>query len=381
MTSSSPTTAGPAHRRRIVLPAVVLAALAAVLALALSRWLGAGRPNWSFGPFAGYTWRGRVTSVSASWTVPRVTQGSSCAVAGTWIGASALDNSSSFVQIGTNERRCFVSYERQVIDTYSAFWSDFAHNVEPQPLFTVNAGDDLKASLTFARHRWTLTITDTTSGAHARFSISVPGDAAINQAEWIQEDVTNSTLHDLYPYPHLTTVGFHNLKINSQTPAYPNLYSSWMSVGSTNLAPTPLYDDSFTIRKATVSKYGAQYLRIAKPEDAATEAFTAELTRWTADTPRSQIDSARSRYAIALRDNISAFTGARWPAQTQNLVDALTGKIRLLLNHTRSPIPTSSAEIALWRSLWTRDAEAVSSAAHPLKRALRLPETRPTPRY
>lgn len=360
--------------------AVVLTALAAVLALVLSASLGAGRSSWSFGPFAGYVWRGHVTSVSASWTGPSVTGGSPCAVASTWIGATALDNSSSFVQIGTDERRCFVSYERQVSDTYSAFWTDFAHDLEPQPLFPVNAGDDLGASLALARGRWTLTITDTTSGAHARFSIGVPGDAAINQAEWIQEDDTNSTLHHLYPYPHLTTVGFHHLEINSQAPAYPDLYSSWMSVGSTNLAPTPLYHDSFTIREAKVSGYGAQYLHIAKLEDTATETFIPQLARWTTDTPRPQIDSARSRYAIALRENISAFTSARGPAQTQNLVDAPIDNTRLLLDHTQSPIPTPSAGIAIWRSIWKRDAKAVGSAAHTLKRDLTVPEITPTPR-
>jgi Peptidase A4 family len=381
MTSNSPTSARPGHRRRIVLTAVVLTALAAVFALVLSALLGAGRPSWSFGPFAGYTWHGHVTSVSASWTVPSVTEGSRCAVASTWIGAAALDNSRSFVQIGTDERRCFVSNENQVSDTYSAFWTDFAHDLEPQTLFPVNAGDDQKASLAIARGRWTLTMTDTTTGAHARFAISTPGDAAINQAAWTQEDDTNSTLHDLYPYPHLTTVGFQDLEINSRAPAYPDLYSSWMSVGSTDLAPTPLYHDSFTIIQATVSTYGAQYLHIAKPEDTATEAFIAQLATWTADTPRSQIDTVRSRYAIALRDNISAFTAARWPAETQDLVDSLTGKTRLLLDQTQSPIPAPSAGTAIWRSIWTRDANAVGSAAHTLKRKLDLPETRPIPRY
>jgi hypothetical protein len=380
MTSSSPTSARPGHRRNIALAAVVLTALAAVLALVLSASLGAGRSSWSFGPFAGYVWRGHVTSVSASWTVPGVTEGSRCAEAATWIGAAARENSRSFVQIGTNERRCYVSYENQVGDTYFATWSDVAHHEQTQPLFPVNAGDDLKASLEFTRGRSTLTITDTTTGAHARFSISTPGDAAINEAEWIQEDVTNSTLNRLYPYPHLTTVGFDHLEINSQAPAYPDLHSSWMSVGRTNLAPTPLYQDSFTIREATVSEYGAQYLRIATPEDTATGAFIEQLARWTADTPPSQIDSARSRYAIALRENISAFTSARWPAQTQNLVDSLTGKTRHLLDHTQSPIPTPSAGIATWRSIWKRDAKAVGSAARTLKRELNLPEIRPTPR-
>lgn len=378
MTTNTPAHAQPRYLR-IAHAAVILTALVAALALlVLSGVLGAGNSSWSFGPFAGYVWRGHVTSLSASWTVP---EGSSCGVASTWIGATALGNPSFFIQTGTNEQRCVPQTSSELSEPYFAFWTDFAHNVEPQPLFTVNAGDDLKASLAFTRGRCTLTIADTTTGAHARFSISVPSDAAINQAGWTQEDVTDSTRHHLYPYPHLTTVGFRDLEINSQPPTYPDLYSSWMSVGSTNLAPTPLYHDSFIVREAKVSKYGAQYLHIAKLEDTATEAFIPELARWTADTPRSQIDSARSRYATALRDNISAFTSVRWQAQAQGLVDALIGKTRVLFNHTQSPVPTSSAGIAIWRSVWTRDADAIGNAAHPLKRELDLPEFRPTPRY
>lgn len=380
MTSSSATSARSGHLRRIVL-AAVLGALGTVLAVVLSTSLGAGSSSWSFGPFAGYVWRGHGTSVSGSWTVPSVTTGSPCAVASTWIGATALDNSSSFIQTGTDERRCFVSYEHQVSDTYSAFWTDFAHDLEPQPLFPVHAGDNLKATLALVRGRWALTIADTTTGTHARFFVNVPGGAAINQAEWTQEDDTNSTLHRLYPYPHLTTVGFYHLKINSKPPAYPDLYSSWMSLGSTNLAPTPLYHDSFTISEAAVNKYGAQYLHIAKPEDTATETFTAQLASWTADTPRSQIDTARARHAMALRDNVSAFTSAQWPVQTRDLVDALTYKISLLRDHTETPIPAPPAAIATWRSVWTDDANAVNSAAHILKRELDLPEIRPIPRY
>lgn len=91
-----------------------------------------------------------------------------------------------------HEQRCIPQTSSELSEPYFAFWTDFAHNIEPQPLFTVNAGDDLKASLAFTRGRCTLTIADTTTGAHARFSISVPGDAAINQAGWTQEDITDS---------------------------------------------------------------------------------------------------------------------------------------------------------------------------------------------
>src|ERR1700677_2165932 len=54
-----------------------------------------------FGYFAGYTWQGDPTSISARWKVPRILAGSPDGEAATWIGVQG--NQAPFVQIGTLE--------------------------------------------------------------------------------------------------------------------------------------------------------------------------------------------------------------------------------------------------------------------------------------
>lgn len=355
-----------------------LVALGVVLALVAVAALGGKRSSWSFGPFVGYAWQGRVTSVQASWIVPRITGRSSPGVAGTWIGAAASGAPGPFIQIGTNEESSAPS-QTEVPGRYYAFWTDVRHHVHPQPLFRVDPDDNLTASLTLTHRRWKLAILDATSGAAARFTTRDEAQASFDWAEWTQEDVTNNATRKPYPYPQLTAVSFRGLRVNSTTPAYADLYSGWMSVDGSYLAPTPLRDDSFTLRRAAVSSSGAQYLHIATPEDAATNGFVTRMSRWTAATPRSQIKSACSDFVIALRSNIYALRRARWPTAARGPVDSLIRNTQAVLDDTQSAVPVSSAARTAWRSAWMRDAAGIGTAAHAVKRALDLPEIRPVP--
>ncbi len=86
--------------------------------------------TWSFGTQAGYIWQGRVGSVGASWTVPRIIGTSPCGRAGTWIGAEAPGNPSPFIQLGVNETCLEANGKRGVI--YDAFWSDVKLHFHPR---------------------------------------------------------------------------------------------------------------------------------------------------------------------------------------------------------------------------------------------------------
>jgi hypothetical protein len=108
-------------------------------------------------------------------------------------------------------------------------------------------------------------------------------------------------------------------------PTYADLYAWWMSVDG-DLAPTPLRDDSFTLRRVTVSSSGARYLRIAAGENAAINRFVLQMSLWTAATERSNIESACADFVTVLRNYISALGRARWPTQARGLVHTLTGK-------------------------------------------------------
>jgi hypothetical protein len=334
------------------------------------------RSSWSFGPLAGYLWRGRVQMVSASWTVPRVIPGSPAGVAGTWVGTRAPGPSSRapFIQIGVNEQALTPTAKRPTDAIYDAFWSATSRHFHPQFLFPVHAGDTVAARLALTHERWTLAIVDTTSGAAAHFSTSAEAHAPFNAAMWMQEDVTNQTTGKPFAYPRLTPTDFSQLTVNSAPPTYADLDSQWMSAGDSSLAPSPLHRDSFTLRQAAVSSAGAQYLRIADPEDAATEAFAAQMAGWRPRTPRRQIASASRGFQAALRTNVATLTHSPWPTRVHGLVASLIVAIGLVNADLEAVTSIPSAGLASWISRIERDAAGISDAGHKIRRALGLPE-------
>jgi hypothetical protein len=220
----------PARRRRLQMSVGlgVLVALAVMFFLLLGAAPGGSSASWSFGPFAGYLWRGRVTSVQGSWRVPRVLARSSLrSAASTWIGAEAPGEPGPFIQIGTNEQRVSPPEVLERGPGYYAFWSDTKSTFHPRLLFPVSPGDDIRASLALARKRWTLAIVDATSGASAHFSTSdETREGAFNEAVWMQEDVTDGTTGKPSPYPRLDESGLRRLAVNGKAPSYADLYSS-----------------------------------------------------------------------------------------------------------------------------------------------------------
>jgi hypothetical protein len=133
--------------------------------------IAGGFSDAPFGPFAGYAWIGRVHSVGASFTVPRIASGSAVGEAGTWIGVQGQGPPTRFIQIGVIESRFSPPHKQGTVDEYFAFWTDTARHYKAKLLFAVSPGDSLSASLMLATNRWTLAITDDASRNRARFSI------------------------------------------------------------------------------------------------------------------------------------------------------------------------------------------------------------------
>jgi hypothetical protein len=242
-------------------------------------------------------------------------------------------------------------------------------------LFRVNPGDALSASLGRAGKRWRLAIVDTTSGAAARFVTNDEAGASFNHADWTQENIASGE-HEPDPYPQLTPVGFRHLAINSAAPSTAELSALWMSAGGNTVAPGPLHDDSFTLARAPKpSSAGAQYLRIARPEDAAANAFYGQFARWPANAPYSEIASASAKFAAALRDDAEALARARWPASAQGPVRSLTDDARSLLGHVQLRASGSRSSLAAWRAELTHEmeAETVSRAEDMVRRILNVP--------
>ena len=78
-----------------------------------------------------------------------------------------------------------------------------------------------------------------------------------------------------------------------------------MSVNHGNLAPTPIEDDSFTLKRApAVSAAAAQYLRLSATSGAAADQFQDERAEWTTKTPYAQIEAASLRFITATRNGM-----------------------------------------------------------------------------
>ena len=332
--------------------------------------IAGGFSDAPFGPFAGYAWIGSVHSAGASFTVPRIASGSARNEASTWIGVQGQGPPARFVQIGAIERRLWSRQKQETVDGYGTFWSDTARHFEPQPLFLVSAGDTLSATLTLANKRWTLAITDDTSGKHARFSIGDEAGAPFNQAEWTQEDPGRKNDHARYP--QMAAPVFQDLTVNSAKPSPVVLRSQWMSVNHSNLAPTVPREDSFTLKRApAVSAAAAQYLRLSAA--AAADRFETERANWNAKTPYEQLATASSRLIAAIQSGMRSLLAARWSKQIQSLLRSSGHLSSAIAEDARPPTLLTPSSFTAWNAKLTEASERAGPAGAHLMLALGLP--------
>ncbi len=329
------------------------------------------------GAFAGYLWRGRETSVAASWVVPAITPRSGVGRAGSWIGAAgpSTREPNPFIQVGTNEESLTAPGGSSRV--YYAFWSDNRHDFHPVRLFGVRPGDEISARLTMGRRRPRVSIVDTTSSEHSSFSTSDLAGDAFNQAQWFQEDITDVDAHKPFPYPDLSTMRFRDLAVNSTRPRPARLYSSWMSVNGEELATTPVRDDSFSLRPTTIRPSGVRYLQIADVMNSAASRYEVAIGRWLRGMPRTHIGSATITYSVAVRHALDELADQHWPEPTQPFVDALIRAHRASLRATGSPVSVALGHRRAWVETWLRPLRDASRIAQRIRHALGLPDIEP----
>lgn len=356
-----------------------MAAVAAILLVFLTARLvpasGGGKivggfSDAPFGLFSGYAWIGGVRSVGASFTVPRIADGSALSEAGTWIGAQGQGPPARFVQVGAIETRLWSRQQQRAVDVYFTFWSDIARHFKAKLLFPVNPGDTLSASLVLANKQWMLAIADNTSGKKTRLSIAGEARASFDQAEWTQEDPGSEGDHARYP--RMTAPVFQHLAVNSTEPA--PTYSQWMSVSHGNLAPTAVHDGSFTLQRApAVGAAGRQYMRLVTAGLAVRRRFDTERSSWTPRTPYTQIVSASSRMIEAAQESSRALLSARWSKQISGLVRSAADADAVFLERARPPALLTAATFAAWNSALTEASLRAGRADSKLRLALNLP--------
>lgn len=143
--------------------------------LRLSQWSGylAASDIHDFSPV--------VSSVSGSWTVPRVQPSENDTFSGVWVGIGGYGEE-TLIQVGT---------EQEYINgraTYYAWYELLPDYLVPIPRLHVRAGDNITASISLINENasiWSIEINDVTRGEH--YEKEVVYNSSKLSAEWIVE--------------------------------------------------------------------------------------------------------------------------------------------------------------------------------------------------
>jgi hypothetical protein len=131
--------------------------------------------NWS--GYAVSTAAGAVTDVAGKWVVPAVT-GTGTGYSSAWVGIDGF-NSPTVEQIGTD------SDVVNGVPQYYAWFEMYPSGSVLVPL-SIHAGDTISADVSYASGKFTLSLTDVTTGQSYTTTQAAPG-AQRSSAEWIME--------------------------------------------------------------------------------------------------------------------------------------------------------------------------------------------------
>jgi hypothetical protein len=326
----------------------------------------------NFGQLSGYVWEsGPVRSIGARWRVPTVLGGADGAQAATWVGVQqAFGHSAPFVQVGTLENT--PSY-------YQAFWSDTLHSFKPQYLGVVFPGDVVVARIVSTPSGWRLTLDDLTAKNVETASSATGHGKPFGLGEWFEEDPTDLAGNVAALYPKLSTVGFQQLRLNDRSPPYGPLYSQWLSLpGGQYVAPTPLTEDHFSLRPASVSRAGAQYLGDVTPTNTAYGVFLAQSEDWTARTRPAEAAAQAATFARAARTQDGLLAQQGWPHDLHPEIVKAIDDQQPVIADLGMVGKLASAQRPAWLAHLKHDVQRHAQIGHLIRRALHIPEYVPS---
>jgi hypothetical protein len=258
--------------------------------------------------FGGYHTLATVSSISARWKVPAISQHSKQGDAATWIGAQN-GRSNVFIQVGILENA-----SKYGPDSYEAFWSDTAKGFRPQLWGPLSAGDQISVGMVRSQKGWTVTFEDKAAKISDAKQIDYGMGKVFNVGEWIQEDPApgDITAVDL-SYPNVANAVIDRVRINGHAP---NLSRSdgqvLIAKGGIIRVPTKFQSDSFSFKKPTGVQ--DQYLTDASNFDVGVNQFDAEYARWGTTSTAGKKHAVQA-YVEALKTNAKVFTSQSWPTR------------------------------------------------------------------
>ena len=368
---SSTSNRSPLRNRRQVAALIAIGIIVGVIVV-IALGSGSGLSSGQLGPFAGYlAVVKQLRSISGSWTVARVLPGAQDGTGSTWIGAQgSAGQAVAFIQAGVTDLQPSAGN-----DQYEAFWSDPTHHFHPVKLFAVTPGDHITARLVLRDQQWRVSVDDLTDGRHAHFSTAEQADGTFAIAQWTQEDPSTSTGSTnattvRAPYAMTAPVQFAALKLNGRPPSPARAQTQWMSLPATDLAPTALTHDTFSVTQRKMSPAGRRFLSITLKADAAVGLFRFQAF---GNLPVNQtpLSTAKQRFQIATNNVNKQLTSTKWPANSRAAIADFTTANRQLQDVTEKLAPEPSAHA---RRAWIRIEESDTRAQQAAARAVGAPD-------
>jgi hypothetical protein len=323
-----------------------------------------------FGDFAGYTWQGDPTSISARWKVPIILAGSPEGDAATWIGVQG--NEAPFVQIGTLEDEYTLSGRH--VSEYVAFWSDTQEHFGPQIFAVVRPGDPIVASMDATATGWKLTFDDQRNPTPVVLNNTEP-PTGYTQGEWLQEDPGGGA-----PYPKLASVSFSDVRINHENPALTFDDASWLTTPDGRIyGPKPVAGDPLTVAAVTPDTAQRQLLvDVAATNRLGNELFS-EQAAWALPPSREKAVAAAAPYRADDVRVLRELATQTWPGTALPEVDGFARVEAKLIScvgqlYHADPTPPITL-VARCQSLASHE----STADLALRRSLGLPPPAPLP--
>jgi hypothetical protein len=323
-----------------------------------------------FGDFAGYTWQGDPTSISAQWRVPAILPGSPEGDAATWIGVQG--NEAPFVQIGTLEDEYTLSGKH--VAEYVAFWSDTQEHFEPQIFAVVRPGDPIVASMDASTTGWKLTFDDQRNPTPVVLDNTEP-PTGYSQGEWLQEDPGGGA-----PYPKLASVSFSDVQINHESPALSFDDASWLTTPDGRIyGPQPVTRNPLTVTAVTPDNAQRQLLVDVAATNRLGSKLFAEQAAWALPPSRRKAVAAAAPYRADEVHVLHELATQTWPGTALSQVEGferVEAKFISCVKQLYDAEPTPPlALVARCQSLASHE----STADLALRRSLGLPPAAPLP--
>ncbi|MCY0907448.1 MAG: G1 family endopeptidase [Sulfobacillus thermotolerans] len=198
--------------------------------------------NW-----AGYVVSsGQYRSVSATWTVPAIQNGSG--VAAQWVGLGGV-KSQDLLQTGTIEQQ-----NSNGAVTAQVFVEELPQHA--QDIMTVPIGSTISASIEpVSSDQWDLTITAVHQGQTQTKTVPMTVSAAYaagmeTSAEWIFEDPANTT-GNLYPLATTKKVTFSKVQANNQAVTSANALVMTGPGGQPEVEPSVMKNGAFSTKEVS----------------------------------------------------------------------------------------------------------------------------------